>query len=62
MGQLEAEKMGQPGLLGLWILKVNTRSSRSGDGKIFCNGRKFLFSYVIVYRIFDNILISGSDC
>ena len=36
MGQLQVETMGQLGLLGLWILdkKVNTRSSRSGDGEI----------------------------
>ena len=45
MGQLQVETMGQPGLLGLWILdkKVNTRSSRSGDGEIFfagCRKRK----------------------
>ena len=35
--------------------KVNTRSSRSDDGEIFCSGRQFLYSYKIVNRFFGNV-------
>ena len=45
-GQLQTETMDRPGRLGLWILgkKVNTQSSRSVTGEIFCSGEQFLFS------------------
>ena len=55
--------MGRPGRLGLWILgkRVNTRSSMSVDGEIFCSGEQFLFSYKIVNSVFDNVLIDESE-
>ena len=48
--------MGHPGLLGFvdFKWKVNTRSSGSGDGKIFGSGRQFLFCYKIINRVFDS--------
>ena len=55
--------MGRPGRLDLWILgkKVNTWSTISVDGEIFCSGEQFLFSYKIVNSIFDNVLIDESE-
>ena len=55
--------MGRPGRSGLWILgkKVNTRSSMSVDGEIFCSGEQFLFSCKIVNSVFDNVLIDESE-
>ena len=55
--------MGRSGRSGLWILgkKVNTRSSMSVDGEIFCSGEQFLFSCKIVNSVFDNVLIDESE-
>ena len=39
VGQLQAETIGRPGLLGLWILGKNTRGSRDSDDEIGSSNR-----------------------